>query len=31
MVPQGLIRSTATKVIEDIWTGVEKKLAAEAV
>ena len=27
MVPKGLIQSTATKIIEDIWAGVEKKLA----
>jgi carbon monoxide dehydrogenase subunit G len=30
MVPKGLIQSTAMKVIEDIWTGVEKKLTAKA-
>lgn len=28
MVPKGLIQSTATKVITDIWTGVEKTLAS---
>src|SRR5262245_12464304 len=27
MVPKGLIQSTASKIIEDIWAGVEKKLA----
>lgn len=27
MIPKGLIQSTAMKVIEDIWTGVEKKLS----
>jgi carbon monoxide dehydrogenase subunit G len=28
-VPKGLIQSTATKIIEDIWAGVEKKLIAD--
>lgn len=27
MVPKGLIQSTAAKIIEDIWVGVEKKLS----
>ena len=27
LIPKGLIQSTAMKVIEDIWAGVEKKLA----
>ena len=27
MVPKGLIQSTAAKIIEDIWAGVEKKLS----
>lgn len=26
MVPQGLIRGSALKVIEDVWTGIESKL-----
>jgi carbon monoxide dehydrogenase subunit G len=30
MVPSGLIRGAAQQVIEDVWTGVTKKIAAGA-